>query len=73
MATSSVSKLSRQLKQVAQSWPTDPFRPNMQISNFFQSLATHPDLTPEAVRAAQALQNGELQKQVRYPIKCMLL
>ncbi|KAH8114878.1 hypothetical protein DFH11DRAFT_1688601 [Phellopilus nigrolimitatus] len=67
----SVSKLSKQLKSVAQSWPPDPFRPNMQLHTFLLSLSAHPHLTPAAVRTAQALRNNELQK--KYPLSEKML
>ncbi|KAI5120625.1 hypothetical protein M0805_009385 [Coniferiporia weirii] len=67
----SASKLSTQLKSVAQSWPTDPFRPNMQLRSFLLSLSAHPQLTPAAVRASQALRANELQK--KYPLSEKLL
>lgn len=56
--------LSSQLNRIAQSWPIDPFRPNLQLRNFLQSLSTHPHLTAQAVRAAEALRNNELQEKV---------
>lgn len=58
------SQLAKQLKSIAQSWPQDPFRPNMQLQNFFLSLSSHPKLTPNAIRAVQALRNNELSKKV---------
>ena len=55
---------SSKLKTLAQSWPADPFRPNMQLQNFLRSLSAHPELTPQAVRAVEALRTNELQKKV---------
>ena len=55
---------SSKLKALAQSWPADPFRPNMQLQNFLRSLSAHPELTPQAVRAVEALRTNELQKKV---------
>ena len=34
-----MSKVARQLKSIAGSWPSDPFRPNMQLQKFFDALA----------------------------------
>ncbi|EJD05008.1 uncharacterized protein FOMMEDRAFT_145668 [Fomitiporia mediterranea MF3/22] len=67
----SASKLSSQLKAIAQSWPTDPFRPNMQLQTFFLSLSTHPRLTPSSVRAVQELRANELAK--KYPLSEKML
>jgi len=44
----------------------DPIRPNMQLQNFFLSLARHPKLTPEAVKAVEELSNNALAK--KYPL-----
>ena len=55
---------SSKLKAIAQTWPSDPFRPNMQLQNFFISLSSHPHLSPQAVRATEALRANELQKKV---------
>ncbi|KLO16608.1 hypothetical protein SCHPADRAFT_207117, partial [Schizopora paradoxa] len=57
-----MSKVARQLKSIANSWPSDPFRPNMQLQRFFDALADHPKLTPAAVEAAQTLRNGDVQR-----------
>ena len=64
----STAKLSAHIKTIAQSWPADPFRPNMQLQNFLLSLSTHPRLTPQAVRATQALKANELQKKVCFAL-----
>ena len=61
---SAVQKLSSQLRTIAQTWPMDPFRPNMQLQTFFISLADHPKLTPAAVRAVQALRRNEVTQKV---------
>src|SRR5689334_8921142 len=58
------TKLSQQLHRVAAQWPVDPFRPNLQLKTFFESLADHPQLTQQAVRAARALEENEFQKRV---------
>ncbi|EGO02838.1 hypothetical protein SERLA73DRAFT_176248 [Serpula lacrymans var. lacrymans S7.3] len=60
------SKVSQKLSTIAASWPVDPFRPNIQLKSFLQSLAAHPKLTPEAVQAAEALGNNAIQK--KYPL-----
>ena len=58
------SQLGKQLKSIAQTWPQDPFRPNMQLQNFLLSLSKHSKLTHNSVRAVQALRNNELSKKV---------
>lgn len=62
----SASKSARKLKEIAAGWPTDPFRPNIQLKSFFQSLASHPNLTPQAVQAARGLLENNIQK--KYPL-----
>ncbi|KAF8890668.1 hypothetical protein BD779DRAFT_1610752 [Infundibulicybe gibba] len=59
-------RLGRQLGAIANTWVKDPFRPNLQLQNFLQSLSTHPKLTPQAVQAARALRDNEMQK--KYPL-----
>lgn len=59
---SSTTKLAQQLHRTAARWPVDPFRLHLQLGNFLKSLADHPQLTPAAVRAARALEEGEFQK-----------
>lgn len=63
-AMSASMKLGGRLRSIAATWPVDPFRPNLQLKNFLTSLADHPNLTPEAVRAAHTLQDSQLQKKV---------
>ncbi|KAF8130272.1 hypothetical protein EV363DRAFT_1219193 [Boletus edulis] len=60
------SKYAQRLKSVAAAWPTDPFRPNLQLKTFFESLATHPHLTPNAVQSANVLLENGIQH--RYPL-----
>ncbi|KAI0779119.1 hypothetical protein BC629DRAFT_1289873 [Irpex lacteus] len=59
-------KLSQQLQTIAKRWPVDPFRPHLQLGAFLNSLAEHPQLTPQAVRAARALEENEFQR--KYPL-----
>lgn len=59
------SKLSQKLANIAAAWPSDPFRPNLQLKTFFQSLSKHPNLTPRAVNAAHSLKDNESMKKVR--------
>lgn len=63
----STIKLAPQLHRIAAQWPADPFRPHLQLKTFLDSLAEHPQLTPQAVRAARALENNEFQKKVYSP------
>lgn len=62
----STTKLSQQLHRTASHWPVDPFRPHLQLGNFLKALADHPQLTPQAVRAARALQDNEFQRKVHF-------
>ncbi|KAJ7777520.1 hypothetical protein DFH07DRAFT_951164 [Mycena maculata] len=55
-------KLAEEMARIASSCPIDPLRPHIQLQNFLKSLATHPRLTPAAVRAAQALEQNEAQR-----------
>ncbi|KAL0579391.1 hypothetical protein V5O48_002616 [Marasmius crinis-equi] len=71
MATPVPSKLAQSMFKVAKNWPKDPFRPHLQLPVFLESLSTHPRLTPQAVQAAQALENGTVQK--RYPLSDKIL
>ena len=57
-------QLSHKLANIADSWVKDPFRPNIQLSTFLQSLSRHPRLTPEAVEAATKLQQNAAKKAV---------
>jgi hypothetical protein len=57
-------KLRQKLSSIAASWPTDPFRPNIQLKSFLEALSTHPKLTPQAVDAVRSLRDNELQKKV---------
>ncbi|KAI0668876.1 hypothetical protein C8Q78DRAFT_1070948 [Trametes maxima] len=59
--SSAATPLRQQMQRIAAKWPGDPFRPNVQLKTFLESLAEHPNLTPTAVRATQALQENELQ------------
>jgi hypothetical protein len=57
-------KLAEEMAKIAAACPIDPLRPHIQLQTFLKSLATHPRLTPAAVRAAQALSRNEIQKKV---------
>lgn len=57
-------KLAAEMARIAVACPIDPLRPHIQLQTFLKSLATHPRLTPAAVRAAQALERNEMQKKV---------
>jgi len=61
-------QLSQRLSSIAHSWVTDPFRPNMQLGTFLNSLAAHPRLTSRAVDAARSLHDNEMARKV-YRIK----
>jgi hypothetical protein len=64
MATATAKQLSQRLSTIAESWIKDPFRPNLQLQTFLKSLAANPRLTPQAVDAACALRDNQLQKKV---------
>ncbi|KAF9558514.1 hypothetical protein CPC08DRAFT_736403 [Agrocybe pediades] len=70
-ATASTKQLSQKLSTIAQSWVKDPFRPNLQLQNFLQSLSAHPRLTPNAVEATRALRDNVMQK--KYPLSQKML
>ncbi|KAH0833970.1 hypothetical protein J3R83DRAFT_11188 [Lanmaoa asiatica] len=61
------SKYAQKLRTIAAAWPTDPFRPNMQLKNFLESLSTHPRLSPDAVQSARVLLENGVQHRVRAP------
>lgn len=62
--------MSMKLKSIAAAWPTDPFRPNLQLKNFLDALAAHPRLTPGAVRSAKALLDDDVRHKVG-PLLCI--
>ena len=64
MAT--LNRARQQLHRVAAKWPRDPFRPNLQLRVFLESLANHPNLTLQAATAASALQEGQFHRKVGY-------
>jgi hypothetical protein len=64
-AAPTTKQLATRLSQIAHKWPADPFRPNMQLKSFLESLSEHPNLTPAAVDAAQALEDNAAMKKVR--------
>ncbi|CAK5270974.1 unnamed protein product [Mycena citricolor] len=59
-------KLAEEMARVAAACPVDPMRPHIQLQNFLKSLATHPNLTPQAVSAAEALERNAAQNE--YPL-----
>lgn len=65
-------KLGQKLIAIADTWVVDPFRPNLQLQTFLKSLATHPQLTSQAVNATRALRDNAMQKKVRYSHSFML-
>jgi len=56
--------MSSKLRAIAAAWPTDPFRPNLQLKRFLDALATHPRLSPAAVQSATALLENRAQHRV---------
>lgn len=58
----SASALRQRLSKTASSWPVDPFRPHLQLKNFLESLASHPNLTPRAVEASEVLSRNAIQQ-----------
>ncbi|GLB44620.1 hypothetical protein LshimejAT787_1702470 [Lyophyllum shimeji] len=65
------AKLAQKMNGIAATWIKDPFRPNLQLQTLWQSLATHPKLTPQAVQATRALKDNEMYKQ--YPLSKKIL
>src|ERR1700730_5275539 len=59
------TRLARAMRSVADAWPADPFRPNLQLKQLFRHLADHPNLNAGAVHAAIALRQGVMAKKVR--------
>ncbi|KAL9710550.1 hypothetical protein Ac2012v2_006085 [Leucoagaricus gongylophorus] len=64
-------QLAQRLSSIAHSWVVDPFRPNMQLGTFLNSLAAHPRLTLRAVNAARSLHNNDLAR--KYPLSDKML
>ncbi|OBZ74342.1 hypothetical protein A0H81_05344 [Grifola frondosa] len=69
--TARATSLGQQLRRIAAAWPEDPFRPNLQLRTLLESLADHPNLTPEAVRATRALKDNEPMK--KYALSAKML
>ncbi|KIJ61240.1 hypothetical protein HYDPIDRAFT_116241 [Hydnomerulius pinastri MD-312] len=65
------SKFAQKLSTVAASWPVDPFRPNLQLKTFLQSLSAHPKLTQEAVQSSRLLLENGIQH--KYPLSSKTL
>ncbi|KAF7759787.1 hypothetical protein Agabi119p4_11482 [Agaricus bisporus var. burnettii] len=59
-------QLAQKLSTIARSWVIDPFRPNLQLKTFLESLAAHPRLTTQAVSAARSLRDNDITK--KYPL-----
>lgn len=57
-------QLAQKLSTIARSWVIDPFRPNLQLKTFLESLAAHPRLTTQAVSAARSLRDNDITKKV---------
>ncbi|PSS34246.1 hypothetical protein PHLCEN_2v1712 [Hermanssonia centrifuga] len=62
MSSTNTIKLAQQLHRIAAKWPVDPFRPNLQLKTFFESLADHPQLTSQAMKATRMLEENEIKK-----------
>ncbi|KAH6911959.1 hypothetical protein BKA70DRAFT_1266055 [Coprinopsis sp. MPI-PUGE-AT-0042] len=71
MSAIAAGKLAQKMSTVAETWVRDPFRPNLQLSTFLQSLARHPRLTQEAVQATRTLERNEVKKM--YPLSDKML
>ncbi|KII84110.1 hypothetical protein PLICRDRAFT_95471 [Plicaturopsis crispa FD-325 SS-3] len=67
----SASALRQRLSKTASSWPVDPFRPHLQLKNFLESLASHPNLTPRAVEASEVLSRNAIQQKYSLSKKMM--
>ena len=64
MLTNQLRHAQQQLRHIAAEWPTDPFRPNLQLKTFLSALADHPALTANAVAATNALQKNQVSRRV---------
>ncbi|KAF9480616.1 hypothetical protein BDN70DRAFT_877306 [Pholiota conissans] len=71
MASQATKQLSTRLLAMAETWPKDPFRPNLQLGTFLKSLAAHPRLTPQAVEATRALRDNDMYE--KYPLSQKML
>ena len=71
MAVNQARNLAGELLKVSTAWPKDPFRPNLQLPVFLESLAKHPRLTPASVKASEALLNNAIR--AKYPTPETLL
>jgi len=58
--------LSQKLASIAETWTKDPFRPNIQLSTFLNSLAAHPRLTKRVVDDTLALRDNVMMKKASY-------
>ncbi|KIJ24662.1 hypothetical protein M422DRAFT_274496 [Sphaerobolus stellatus SS14] len=65
----SPKSLSARLKTISKSWQFDVLHPQYQLSTFLTSLASHPKLTPEAVKAAEALSDNAAMRKFPLPEK----
>ncbi|KAH9922308.1 uncharacterized protein BXZ73DRAFT_91601 [Epithele typhae] len=67
-----VSSMPRtRMMTAATNWPVDPFRPHVQVRVLLESLADHPRLTPEAVKAMEGLRSNTIKK--KYPLPAKIL
>ncbi len=65
MATSTkAAALAQTLTKIGRQWAPDTLRSQLQFGRFLESLAQHPNLTPQAVDAAKALQDNVMMKKV---------
>lgn len=72
-STQKPSMAASKLRTIAAAWPTDPFRPNMQLKKLLESLSEHPRLTPDAVQSARALLENGVQRRVSISSLCAVL
>ncbi|KAF9048040.1 hypothetical protein BDZ89DRAFT_1007057 [Hymenopellis radicata] len=72
MATSTkAAALSQTLTKIARQWPPYVLRSEIQFGRFLESLAQHPNLTPQAVDAATALQANVMMKKYQLSDKML--
>jgi len=58
--------LSQKLVSIAETWTKDPFRPNIQLSTFLNSLAAHPRLTKRVVDDTRTLRDNVMMNKATF-------
>jgi len=58
--TNHLRHAQQRLRHIAAEWPADPLRPKLQLKTFLTALAEHPELSPRAVAATNALHQNRV-------------